>query len=73
MHGCLRLAPHPARPQDLEATLEPMFAAWRDNRKPGEGFGDYTARVGNDGLKAAAAAAAATLPAAAPALTTAAR
>lgn len=49
--------------QDLESTLEPMFAAWRDNRKPSEGFGDYAGRVGMEGLKHAAAAAAATIPA----------
>lgn len=47
--------------KDLEATLEPIFAAWRDGRKPGEAFGDFGARLGMAGLKAAAAAAAATM------------
>ena len=30
---------------DLEATLEPLLVFWRDARKPGEAFGDFTNRV----------------------------
>lgn len=41
--------------------MEPLFAAWRDGRKPGEGFGDFGARLGMSGLKAAATAATASL------------
>lgn len=31
---------------DLEATLEPLLAAWRDERELGEAFGDFTLRKG---------------------------
>lgn len=44
----------------VAATLEPVFAAWAVQRNPGEGFGDFCARLGQDavrGLLAAKAAA----------------
>lgn len=37
--------------KDFETVLEPLFAAWRDNRKEGEGFGEFTLRVGFAELK----------------------
>lgn len=36
-------------------TLRPLFARFRDERRPGEGFGDYCDRVGFDYLRAAIA------------------
>jgi sulfite reductase (ferredoxin) len=38
---------------ELPATLEPMFALWRDKRTSGEGFGDFCARYGIDAVKKA--------------------
>jgi sulfite reductase (ferredoxin) len=35
---------------DLEATLEPVLAYWRDSRAAGEAFGDFTNRVGKDAI-----------------------
>eukprot|EP00878_Enallax_costatus_P038496 GHUV01043769.1.p1 GENE.GHUV01043769.1~~GHUV01043769.1.p1 ORF type:complete len:141 (-),score=21.24 GHUV01043769.1:109-531(-) len=32
--------------RDLEATLEPLFAAYKARRQSGEAFGDFVARVG---------------------------
>ncbi|KAG2437726.1 hypothetical protein HYH02_011103 [Chlamydomonas schloesseri] len=45
--------------KDLEATLEPLFAAWAAHRQPGEAFGDWAARQGFDTVRQQAAAAAA--------------
>ena len=39
----------------LEAFLEPLFVYWRSARRAGEGFGDFSARVGFDALRAYAA------------------
>ncbi|KIZ04323.1 hypothetical protein MNEG_3640, partial [Monoraphidium neglectum] len=36
---------------NLEAFLEPLFAYWRASRRPGEGFGDFSARVGFAALR----------------------
>ncbi|KAG2431977.1 hypothetical protein HYH02_013193 [Chlamydomonas schloesseri] len=49
--------------KDLETTLEPIFAAWKANRRPKESFGDWVSRIGFDAVKTQAAAAAASLPA----------
>lgn len=35
----------------IAATLEPLFAAWAVQRAPGEGFGDYCARIGQDATR----------------------
>ncbi|GFR49142.1 hypothetical protein Agub_g11159 [Astrephomene gubernaculifera] len=43
--------------KDLESFLEPILAAWWTNRRPSEGFGDWTARVGFPAVKQLAAAA----------------
>lgn len=37
---------------DMETFLEPIFKYYKDNRKQGEAFGDFTHRIGKDGLKA---------------------
>ncbi|MCZ7575228.1 MAG: NADPH-dependent assimilatory sulfite reductase hemoprotein subunit [Ardenticatenaceae bacterium] len=37
--------------EDLAATVRPLLALWRDWRRPGEGFGDFTARLGVDALR----------------------
>ncbi|KAG2498567.1 hypothetical protein HYH03_003318 [Edaphochlamys debaryana] len=52
--------------KDLETFLEPIFAAYKDGRRPKEVFGDWVARVGLPAVKAAAATAAASLPKPAP-------
>lgn len=36
---------------DLAATVRPLLAYWRDWRRPNEGFGDFTARVGVEALR----------------------
>jgi len=36
---------------DMEKFLEPVFVNWRDNRKPGEALGDFTMRLGKEGIK----------------------
>jgi len=36
---------------NMDAFLEPLLVYWRDSRRPGEAFGDFTARVGLDSLK----------------------
>jgi hypothetical protein len=36
----------------MEETLAPLFAYWRDSRHPGEKFGDFTYRIGKEGLLA---------------------
>jgi len=41
----------------VAATLEPLFAAWAQGRRPGEGFGDWATRLGHDALDAVLAAA----------------
>ncbi|KXZ50217.1 hypothetical protein GPECTOR_17g854 [Gonium pectorale] len=51
--------------KDLEAFLEPIFVAWKDNRRPKESLGDWVARLGHPAVRQAAAAAAATIAAAA--------
>jgi sulfite reductase beta subunit-like hemoprotein len=33
------------------ATLEPVFVAWKAGRAPGEGFGDYCARIGAEATR----------------------
>jgi sulfite reductase (ferredoxin) len=38
--------------KDLAATLHPLLALWRDEREPGESFGDFCYRVGLDYLHA---------------------
>eukprot|EP00292_Cryptomonas_paramecium_P004146 CAMPEP_0113711836 /NCGR_PEP_ID=MMETSP0038_2-20120614/31010_1 /TAXON_ID=2898 /ORGANISM="Cryptomonas paramecium" /LENGTH=684 /DNA_ID=CAMNT_0000638201 /DNA_START=65 /DNA_END=2119 /DNA_ORIENTATION=+ /assembly_acc=CAM_ASM_000170 len=40
---------------DLEATLEPVFTAWRDQRQPGEALGDFIHRKGKAGIDEIAA------------------
>ncbi len=40
---------------ELEATLEPLFVQFRDQRQPRESFGDFCDRVGFDSLRAFAA------------------
>jgi sulfite reductase (ferredoxin) len=37
---------------DLAATVRPLLAVWRDQRRPGERFGDFTARLGVETLHA---------------------
>jgi sulfite reductase (ferredoxin) len=37
--------------RDLEATLEPLLAAFKSRRQPGEAFGDFVARVGFAALR----------------------
>jgi hypothetical protein len=37
--------------RDLESTLEPMLAAFKSRRRPGEAFGDFVARVGFAALR----------------------
>jgi sulfite reductase (ferredoxin) len=39
---------------DIGATLEPLFAAFAAERRPGEGFGDFAHRLGPDGALAIA-------------------
>ena len=41
--------------QAFEATVEPLLAAWRVSRRPGESFGDCAARLGVVALRAFAA------------------
>lgn len=41
--------------RDLEATLEPLFAAYKARRTAGEAFGDFVARVGFVALREFAA------------------
>jgi len=36
----------------IAATLEPLLAAWATDRQPGEGFGDFCARIGQDAARA---------------------
>ncbi len=36
---------------DLAPTLRPLFATFRDERLPGEGFGDFCHRLGAEGLR----------------------
>jgi hypothetical protein len=38
--------------KNMEATLAPLFAYWRDSRHPGEAFGDFTHRKGKEDLLA---------------------
>jgi len=38
--------------KDLAATIRPLLALWRDERMPGESFGDFCYRVGLDYLHA---------------------
>ncbi len=35
----------------LDAALEPLFYYWKAARRSGEGFGDFTARVGFEALR----------------------
>lgn len=42
--------------KDLESFLEPVFAAWKLNRKPSEALGDFVARTGFAKLRTLAAA-----------------
>lgn len=35
----------------IAARLEPLFAAWAADRAPGEGFGDYCTRIGQDAAR----------------------
>lgn len=37
--------------RDLEATLEPLLAAFRARRSQGEAFGDFVARIGFAALR----------------------
>jgi sulfite reductase beta subunit-like hemoprotein len=37
--------------RDLEATLEPLLAAFKARRQPGEAFGDFVARLGFAALR----------------------
>lgn len=37
--------------KDLESFLKPIFAAWNENRRLNEGFGDWTARTGFPAVK----------------------
>jgi hypothetical protein len=37
--------------RDLESTLEPLLAAFKSRRQPGEAFGDFVARVGFAALR----------------------
>lgn len=39
------------RLKDLEQNLEPLFVFYKNSRRSGEGFGDFTARVGFDKLR----------------------
>lgn len=39
------------RLQALEQNLEPIFMCYKTSRKPDEGFGDFTARVGFDAIR----------------------
>lgn len=41
--------------RDLEATLEPLLAAYKARRQSGEAFGDFVARVGFAALREYAA------------------
>jgi sulfite reductase (ferredoxin) len=43
------------RLSDLAATVRPLLALWRDQRQPGETFGDYCHRSGIEDLRAQAA------------------
>jgi sulfite reductase beta subunit-like hemoprotein len=36
---------------DIPALLRPLFEAFRSGRTPGEGFGNWTERVGFDALR----------------------
>jgi sulfite reductase (ferredoxin) len=36
--------------KNMEETLAALFAYWRDSRTAGEAFGDFTHRIGKDGL-----------------------
>jgi sulfite reductase (ferredoxin) len=38
---------------DVAALLKPIFARFRDERQPGEAFGDFCDRVGLEALKEA--------------------
>ena len=38
--------------KDLAATVRPLLALWRDERVPGENFGDFCYRVGLEYLQA---------------------
>jgi sulfite reductase (ferredoxin) len=40
---------------EIAATLDPLFALWAESRQPGEGFGDFCARLGTPALAAAIA------------------
>jgi len=42
--------------EQIAPKLKPIFAAFRDERTPGELFGDYCERVGLEKLKALAGA-----------------
>jgi sulfite reductase (ferredoxin) len=35
---------------EVASTLAPVFARYREERRPGESFGDYCHRLGPDGL-----------------------
>lgn len=37
--------------RDLESTLEPLLAAFKARRQPGEAFGDFVARLGFAALR----------------------
>jgi len=41
---------------DIPALLRPLFETFRSGRTPGEGFGNWTERVGFDALRQIAAA-----------------
>ncbi|MBX3751229.1 MAG: sulfite reductase, partial [Opitutaceae bacterium] len=40
-----RLFKETVKEAEIEAELRPVFARWRDERHPGERFGDFAARV----------------------------
>ncbi len=46
----------------VASTLKPLFSAYRDDRRDGEGFGDFCDRLGFDALKGLVAAAATPAP-----------
>ncbi len=54
--------------KDLETFMEPIFVAYKNSRKPKEGFGDWTMRVGFPAVRQMAAAVAPTLVSMAPAM-----
>ena len=37
--------------RSVAGTLKPLFSRYRDDRAPGEGFGDFCDRLGFDALK----------------------